>query len=130
MSSTAPRSRTVFRACVVNAVRAGEALMVQLVKVTKGALSGEESTTRDIQRRSLVGDALRLLTQHEAALAKAYPMALLEIFAEGPSKAGARTVDDTGMDFGELSLMDETEMQDRWSCPGHSNWPRMPPTLC
>ncbi len=113
MSSTAPRSRTVFRACVVNAVRAGEALMVQLVKVTKGALSGEESTTRDIQRRSLVGDALRLLTQHEAALAKAYPMALLEIFAEGPSKAGARTVDDTGMDFGELSLMDETEMQDQ-----------------
>lgn len=87
--------------------------MGQLVQVTKGALTGEESSTRDIQRRSLVGDALRLLTQHEPSLAKAYPMALLEIFAEGPTTSGARTVDDSGMDFGELSLMDETEMQDQ-----------------
>jgi hypothetical protein len=87
--------------------------MGQLVQATKGALEGEESSTRDIQRRSLVGDALRLLTQHEPSLAKAYPMALLEIFAEGPSKSGARTLADTGMDFGELSLMDETEMQDQ-----------------
>jgi hypothetical protein len=113
MSLTAPRSRTVFRACVVNAVRGGEALMGQLVQVTKGALEGEESSTRDIQMRSVAGDAWRLLKQHEPSLVKAYPMALLEIFAEGPSTAGARTVADTGMDFGELSLMDETEMQDQ-----------------
>jgi hypothetical protein len=39
-------------------------------------------------------------------------MALLEIFAEGPAAAKGRApVDDTGMDFGELSLMDENEMQ-------------------
>ena len=113
MALTAPRSRTVFRACVVNAVRGGEALMGQLVQVTKGALEGEESSTRDIHRRSLVGDAWRLLKQHEPSLVKAYPMALLEIFAEGPSRSGARTVADSGMDFGELSLMDETEMQDQ-----------------
>lgn len=87
--------------------------MGQLVQVTKGALAGEESSSRDIHRRNLVSDALRLLTQHEPALVKAYSMALLEIFAEGPSKSGARTVEDTGMDFGELSLMDESEMQDQ-----------------
>lgn len=113
MSPTAPRSRAVFRACVVNAVRGGEGLMGQLAQATKGALTGEESSTRDIQRRSLVADALRLLAQHEPSLVKAYPMALLEIFAEGPSKSGARTAEDTGMDFGELSLMDETEMHDQ-----------------
>ncbi|HEY9208474.1 MAG TPA: DUF1631 family protein [Acidovorax sp.] len=114
MSPTASRSRTVFRACVVNAVRGGEALMGQLVRATKSALAGEESSTHDIQRRSLVDDALRLLTQHEPSLAKAYPMALLEIFAEGPSTTtGAHAADDSGMHFGELSLMGETEVQDQ-----------------
>ncbi|MBT9513240.1 MAG: DUF1631 family protein [Acidovorax sp.] len=111
MSLSASRLRTVFRACVVNAVRGGEALMVQLVKVTQGALTGEESGSRNIQQRNLISDSLRFLNQHEAALVKGYPMALLEIFAEGPSTAkGRSSTDDTGMDFGELSLMDENEM--------------------
>ncbi|MBV7427213.1 MULTISPECIES: DUF1631 family protein [unclassified Acidovorax] len=112
MSQTASRSRTVFRACVVNAVRGGEALMQQLVKVTQAALTEEESANRNIQQRNLVSDSLRLLNQHEAALVKGYPMALLEIFAEGPGIAkGRSSAEDTGMDFGELSLMDESEMQ-------------------
>lgn len=86
--------------------------MQELVKVTQGALTGEESVVRNIQQRNLVSDSLRLLNQHEAALVKGYPMALLEIFAEGPSAAkGRSSADDTGMDFGELSLMDESEMQ-------------------
>ncbi|WP_422847110.1 DUF1631 family protein [Acidovorax sp. M14] len=112
MSLPASRLRTVFRACVVNAVRRGEALMGQLVKVTQSALTSEESASRNIQQRNLLSDALRLLNEHEAALVKGYPMALLEIFAEGPAVAkGRSSADDTGMDFGELSLMDESEMQ-------------------
>ncbi len=55
--------------------------MQELVKVTQGALTGEESVVRNIQQRNLVSDSLRLLNQHEAALVKGYPMALLEIFA-------------------------------------------------
>ncbi len=85
--------------------------MGQLVKVTQGALTEEESSNRNIQQRNLISDSLRFLNQHEAALVKGYPMALLEIFAEGPAASKGRTVDDTGMDFGELSLMDESEMQ-------------------
>lgn len=86
--------------------------MQELVKATDSALAGEESTVRNIQQRNLVSDSLRLLRQHEAALVKGYPMALLEIFAEGPAAAKSRApADDTGMDFGELSLMDENEMQ-------------------
>ena len=86
--------------------------MQQLVKVTQSALTEEESAVRNIQQRNLISDSLRLLNQHEAALIKGYPMALLEIFAEGPAAAkGRTTADDTGMDFGELSLMDENEMQ-------------------
>lgn len=85
--------------------------MQELVKVTQGALTGEESVVRNIQQRNLVSDSLRLLNQHEAALVKGYPMALLEIFAEGPAAKGRSSAEDTGMDFGELSLMDENEMQ-------------------
>ncbi|RYF27270.1 MAG: DUF1631 family protein [Comamonadaceae bacterium] len=110
MALPAFRSRTVFRACVVNAVKDGEALMEQLIAVTRGALTGDESTIRNIQQRNLISDALRLLKQHEAALVKGYPMALLEIFADGPSSAKAGGPQDTGMDFGELSLLDESEV--------------------
>ncbi|WOI47061.1 DUF1631 family protein [Acidovorax sp. BLS4] len=110
MSLPASRSRTVFRACVVNAVRQGEALMGRLTSVTQGALASDESTERNIQQRTLLADALRLIKQYEDALAKAYPMALLEVFAEGPSNPRARPGDETGMDFGELSLMDESEV--------------------
>ncbi|MDP2768984.1 MAG: DUF1631 family protein [Giesbergeria sp.] len=111
MQQPVPRTRTVFRACVVNAVREGEALMTQLVQVTRGALTSQESELRDIARRNLASDALRLLNQHEAALVKAYPMALLEIFAEGPSAAKPHQADASGMDFGELTLVDDAEVQ-------------------
>ncbi|GKT23082.1 DUF1631 family protein [Acidovorax sp. SUPP3334] len=112
MSLSASRSRTVFRACVVNAVRQGEALMGRLTSVTQGALASDESSERNIQQRTVLADALRLIKQHEDTLAKAYPMALLEVFAEGPapSSARARPADETGIDFGELSLMDESEV--------------------
>lgn len=110
MSQSASRPRTVFRACVVNAVRGGEVLMGKLVKVTQGALAEEESSSRNIQQRNLISDSLRLLNQHEPALVKGYSMALLEIFAEGPAISKGRATEDTGMDFGELSLLDESEM--------------------
>lgn len=116
MSQPASRSRTVFRACVVNAVRGGEVLMEKLVAVTRSALTAEESTVRNIQQRNLASDSLRLLGQHEATLVKGYSMALLEIFAEGPAAAPGskpRPADDMGMDFGELSLLDESEVQNQ-----------------
>ena len=65
MSLPASRSRTVFRACVVNAVRGGEGLMAQLVKVTQAALTEEESTNRNIRERNLVSDSLRLCGHSE-----------------------------------------------------------------
>lgn len=85
--------------------------MEQLVKVTQGALASEESNSRDIPKRNLISDSLRLLNQHEAALVKGYSMALLEIFAEGPTLAKGRAPQETGMDFGELSLLDDSEVQ-------------------
>lgn len=111
MQQNPARSRTVFRSCVVNAVREGEALMQQLVQITRGALTSQEAELRDLARRDLASDALRLLNQHEAAMLKGYPMALLEIFADGPEPAKTSKADATGLDFGELSLLDDDEVQ-------------------
>ena len=77
MPESVSRSRNVFRACIVNAVREGETLMAQLIGVTREALARQESGgTRDIARRNTASDALRLLGQHEKQLIKAYPMTL------------------------------------------------------
>ncbi len=108
---SAPVIRNVFRACVVTAVRESEALMAQLIAATRTALTSEEAETRNVTQRDTASDALRLLSQHEAALVKAYPMALLEIFAEGPAGTKTRPADPTGMDFGELSLVDDAQVQ-------------------
>lgn len=108
------RTRAALRACVVNAVREGDALMAQLIAVARAVLTQQESDPRDISQRNLASDALALLWQHESALVKAYPMALLENFAEGPGAAAApssRHASLTGMDFGELSLVDDAEVQ-------------------
>lgn len=111
MTQSASVLRTVFRACVVNAVRESEALMAQLIAATRAALVSEEESTRNVVQRDTASDALRLINQHEPALVKAYPMALLEIFAEGPAGAKTRQADPTGMDFGELSLVDDAQVQ-------------------
>ncbi|CAM3674226.1 DUF1631 family protein [Paracidovorax anthurii] len=110
MSAPASSAKSAFRACVVAAIRDGETLMGALLDATQAALGAQESTARDLRRRDALADAQRLLKQQAAALAKAYPMALLEIFAEGPATARPRPVDASGLDFGELSLMDEAEV--------------------
>lgn len=85
--------------------------MRQLVNVTLETLTNAEVSERNYPQRILLNDGLRLLQRHEAALVKAYPIALLDVFAQGPAKVSAPPVADTGLDFGELALLDEAEMQ-------------------
>ncbi len=110
MTLSAVQSRTVFRACVVTAVREGEALMEQLVSFTLDELSKQESETRVIAKRDLASEALSLLRKYQPALVKGYPMALLEVFADGP-QAHAAKPSSAAIDFGELSLVDDDEVQ-------------------
>ncbi|QNP48458.1 DUF1631 family protein [Diaphorobacter aerolatus] len=109
MTSPASRSTAVFRACVVNAVRESEALMEQLVRITRSELSEAEQKASGIQERLHIGDALRAIDQQEPTLLKSYPMALLEVFSDGGGAVGkSRAALDTGMDFGELTLVDDS----------------------
>ncbi|WP_461468154.1 DUF1631 family protein [Melaminivora sp.] len=114
MTLPASSARTVFRACVVNAIRGGEGLMQELVDAAKNALAGLESSAVNLQQRQLAADAARLLGVHAAQLIKAYPMALLEAFADGPAAvrtpATPQLRQDSGIDFGELSLVDDADV--------------------
>ncbi|MGP1628913.1 MAG: DUF1631 family protein, partial [Giesbergeria sp.] len=105
------RSRTVLRACVVTAVREGEELMDQLVKFTLDELAQQESETRVIAKRDLAHEAQKLLREQQPALVKGYPMVLLEMFADGPSAAASKPAASTALDFGELTLVDDDEVQ-------------------
>lgn len=84
--------------------------MGTLIDVTRDALTEEEANGRDVRQRALIGDALRELQNHRAALLKGYPTALLEIFAEGPSQPKARQGHEGSVDFGELALMDDADV--------------------
>jgi hypothetical protein len=92
--------------------------MQHLINSAREAMAAEEEKIREIRRRDLLSDALRELKQHETGLLKAYPMALLEVFAEGAT-ATPRTASppsaavDTGLDFGELSLLDDAEVDNQ-----------------
>ncbi|QIL79306.1 DUF1631 domain-containing protein [Diaphorobacter sp. HDW4A] len=111
MSLPASRSTAIFRACVVNAVKESEALMEQLIRTTRADLTETEQKASGIQERMHLGDALRALDQQEATLLKSYPMALLETFSDGGGSANkSRAALDTGMDFGELTLVDDNEV--------------------
>lgn len=118
MSTSAPSAsgRAVFRACVVNAVRRGEALMVRLIAATAAALAAQESSARSPLQREQCLEALRLLRAHEGQLLKAYPMALLEVFTQsgdaGPSANAPVAATATGMGMGaDWSLVDDGSIQ-------------------
>ncbi|MDA8449020.1 DUF1631 domain-containing protein [Acidovorax sp. NCPPB 3859] len=110
MSAIAPTARSAFRACVVAAIRDGEAMMEALVAQTRDALEAEAPLAREPRRRDALEGAGALLAQHAPALVRGFPMALLEIFAGAEPDARARPSEPAGLDFGELSLMDEAEV--------------------
>jgi hypothetical protein len=64
--------------------------MEQLV-ATLDALGKLESESRVIAKRDMASEASRLLRQHQAGLVKAYPMALLEMFADGPAAPAVKS---------------------------------------
>lgn len=85
--------------------------MAQLIRSTRADLSEAEQKASGIHERMHLGDALRDLDKQEGTLLKSYPMALLETFSDGGGSAGkSRAALDTGMDFGELTLVDDNEV--------------------
>lgn len=105
-----PDARAAFRACVVAAIRDGEAMMAALAAEAGSVLEAQAPLAREPRRRDALEGARHLLAQHAPALVRGYPMALLEIFVGAGPDARAKPSEPAALDFGELSLMDEAEV--------------------
>lgn len=112
MSVSVSNAQSILQDCVIKAVREGETLMAQLLAQASQSLNDQaQSSTQSPQERQQAADALRLLQRQEPALLRAYPLALLECFAQdrnaGNDLPSPPKVSD--IDFGSLSLIDEKE---------------------
>lgn len=104
------KSRAIYRATVQQAAVAGTAIMDSLVVSARAVLQARESATRDLRERDACIASAELLTEHKAAMAKAYPAALLSAFAGAPSSKSLETKH-APVHFDQLELMDELQVQ-------------------
>lgn len=107
-------SQPVLQACVLEAVQHSTALMAQLLAGASQSLSDQaQNSSASALARQQAGDALPLLQAHEPTLHRAYPLALLECFAQdrmpGSNSALPRSSSAARLDLDGLSLVDEKE---------------------
>lgn len=114
-----PVSVAALQACLVQAVRGSEALILRLLQRTAHAMEQAELPGSGLPRRAEIPEALELLARHRAAMLKGYGLALLECFGQSggaaawppvPGISGASGVPGT-TDFASLSLLDDSVLQ-------------------
>lgn len=114
MSVPVFNSQPVLQACVLEAVQHSPALLAQLLAAASQSLSDQaQSSSASASARQQAGDALCLLQAHEATLHRAYPLALLECFAQdrvpGSGSTPPRSSSAALLNIDSLSLVDEKE---------------------
>jgi len=112
MSVPVFNSLSVLQACVVEAIDHSQALLAQLLSAANQSLGDQaQSTTASPQVRQQADEALRLLQAQQPALHRAYPLALLESFAQNRTLgASPPPLSKTAiLDTNSLSLADENK---------------------
>jgi hypothetical protein len=99
-----------LQACLVQAVRGSEALILRLLQRTAHAMEQAEMPGSGLPRRAEIPGALELLARHRAAMLKGYGLALLECFGQ-PGATPAWPPVAGGTDFASLSLLDDSVLQ-------------------
>nr|WP_216293567.1 DUF1631 family protein [Delftia acidovorans]MCA1067389.1 hypothetical protein [Delftia acidovorans] len=114
-----PVSVAALQACLVQAVRGSEALILRLLQRTAHAMEQADQPGSGLPRRAEIPEALELLARHRAPMLKGYGRALLECFGQSggaaawppvPGMSGASGVPGT-TDFASLSLLDDSVLQ-------------------
>lgn len=102
--------QALYRATVREAASGGAALMSRLVVAARGALHAREAATRDLRERDAIAQSIKELNGREAALCKAYPVALLKAFENPEVVKRAVKVTTADVQFDQLELMDEVQV--------------------
>ena len=110
-SRSAAKYQALYRSTVEDAAVGGKLLMGKLVAAARTNLQTREAACRDLRERDALAQSAKELRNWEAELCKRYPQALLDAFAnpEATKKTGTQSVAD--MEFDELELMDEVQVQ-------------------
>ncbi len=87
--------------------------MGQLIQSTRLHLVEAGEKAKGIQERHRLEEALRALDAQESALLRSYPMALQETFLDATPERPAAPLVDSGIDFGELSLVDDNAVSEQ-----------------
>jgi len=106
MPSASPRP--IFHACIANAVQESRLLISTLVEAARTALAEEETNSRDLTQRALIGEALRKLELHAEDLIKGYPRALRHIVSQAALPSNQPRNTPGGL--AELSLVAEDDI--------------------
>lgn len=105
-----PVSVAALQACLVQAVRGSEALILRLLQRTAHAMEQADQPGSGLPRRAEIPEALELLARHRAPMLKGYGRALLECFGQSGGAAVWPPVPG-GTDFASLSLLDDSVLQ-------------------
>src|SRR5256885_7249262 len=82
-----PVSVAALQACLVQAVRGSEALILRLLQRTAHAMEQADQPGSGLPRRAEIPEALELLARHRAPMLKGYGRALLECFGQSGGAA-------------------------------------------
>lgn len=105
-----PVSVAALQACLVQAVRGSEALILRLLQRTAHAMEQADLPGTGLPRRPEIPEALELLSRHRAAMLKGYGRALLECFGQS-GESSVWPAGSGGTGFASLSLLDDAVLQ-------------------
>jgi hypothetical protein len=108
---TSSQYQALYRSTVQEAAAGGSLLMGKLVAAARSQLQERETACRDLRERDAIATSAKHLRNWEAELCRRYPQALLDAFAnpDAAKKAGTQSISE--VQFDELELMDEVQVQ-------------------
>lgn len=103
--------QALYRSTVEQAAAGGNLLMGKLVAAARTNLQTREAACRDLRERDALAQSAKQLRNWESELCRRYPQALLDAFAnpDATKKAGTQSI--ANVEFDELELMDEVQVQ-------------------
>ncbi len=110
-SQSSAQYQALYRSTVEQAAAGGSLLMGKLVAAARTSLQTQEAACRELRERDALAQSARQLRNWESELCRRYPKALLDAFSnpDATKKAGTQSI--ATVEFDELELMDEVQVQ-------------------
>jgi hypothetical protein len=112
MTQPSAQYAALYQATIEDAATGGRAIMDKLVEAVRKSVQQRLQTARDLREREVHEESLRILYAQERGLGEQYPIALLAAFTTPFTAAKATTLTMAEVQFDQLELMDEAQVQE------------------